>query len=68
MKELKFKTTILCNGCKATVTPFLDKIEGLDEWNVDVESEDKVLTVMGEVEQNTIEDVLKGIGFEANII
>lgn len=68
MKELKFKTTILCNGCKATVTPFLDKMEGLDEWNVDVKSDDKILTVKGEVEQKTVVDVLKGIGFEANII
>jgi copper chaperone len=45
METLKFKTTIKCSGCLATVTPFLNKAVGEDNWEVDIKSADKVLTI-----------------------
>lgn len=45
METLNFKTNIKCSGCVATVTPYLNKIDQLDGWNVDTNSPDKVLTV-----------------------
>ncbi len=45
METLDFKTNIKCDGCIATVTPFLNEIEQLDGWNVDTASPDKILTV-----------------------
>ncbi len=44
-EQLRFKTNIKCGGCVATVTPFLNDIEQLDGWNVDIASPDKILTV-----------------------
>ena len=45
MKDLKFKTNINCGGCVANVTPFLNKEDGICEWNVDTTNAQKVLTV-----------------------
>ncbi|OQP62452.1 heavy metal transport/detoxification protein [Niastella vici] len=45
METVKFKTTIKCGGCVATVTPYLNEAVGANNWNVDLQSPDKVLTV-----------------------
>lgn len=45
METLKFKTTIKCGGCIATVTPVLDALKGVENWEVDTANPDKVLTV-----------------------
>lgn len=45
METLKFKTTIKCGGCIATVTPVLDALKGVEKWEVDTSDPDKVLTV-----------------------
>ena len=69
MEIMKFKTNINCSNCVAKVTPFLDKKAGKGSWNVDTESNDKILTV--ENSELTAEDIVKTIkrtGFEANPI
>ena len=69
MKTMKLKTNINCSNCVAKVTPFLDKKAGKGSWNVDTESDDKILTV--ENSELTSEDIVKTIkrtGFEANPI
>lgn len=69
MKTLKFKTNINCSNCVAKVTPFLDKKEGIQSWNVDTENPDKVLTVQTEeLSGEDIVKVIKRTGFEANEI
>jgi copper chaperone CopZ len=45
METIKFKTTIKCSGCVATVTPGLNEAVGANNWQVDLQSADKVLTV-----------------------
>ncbi|MBW7869003.1 MAG: cation transporter [Brumimicrobium sp.] len=64
MKELKFKTSLSCGGCKNKITPGMDAIEGIDNWDVDLESADKILTVTSEndVEKEVINAVEK-VGF-----
>lgn len=47
MKKAVFKTNINCNSCIAKVTPFLEKAQSVDEWNVDTGNKDKILTVNG---------------------
>lgn len=63
---IKFKTSISCNGCLAKVTPVLNKIEGIIEWNVDLSSQDKTLSVKTN-KNNPAEIIskLKEIGFIA---
>ncbi|THU30367.1 heavy-metal-associated domain-containing protein [Niastella caeni] len=70
METLKFKTTIKCSGCVANVTPFLNKTAGEDNWNVDTQSPDKVLTISSGDKVNETE-VIKSIqeaGYKAEKI
>jgi copper chaperone CopZ len=43
--SLQFRTNINCSGCVAQVSPFLDNAEGIDKWEVDVKSPERLLTV-----------------------
>ena len=45
MKVLTFTSNIACNGCVSKVKPFLDELEGLAKWQVDIEHPQKILTV-----------------------
>ncbi len=67
MKTMKFKTNINCSGCVAGVTPFLNKLEGI-EWNVDTDTPEKILTVKTEsVSEDEIIKAVKKAGFEINM-
>lgn len=65
---MKFKTTIKCSGCVSTVTPFLDAVEGINDWSVDLVSPDRILTVNGNSTDNEVIEVLKKAGFTAEKI
>ncbi|MFO7843211.1 MAG: heavy-metal-associated domain-containing protein [Bacteroidales bacterium] len=45
MNTLKFKTNLKCEGCKNAVRPFLNQIEAINSWDVDLSHNDKILTV-----------------------
>ncbi len=69
MKTLKFKTNINCGGCVSKVTPFLNKQEGVESWEVDTNNPDKILTV--ETNSATEEEVkatLQKVGFKVESI
>jgi copper chaperone len=70
METLKFKTNIKCGGCIATVTPHLNAMAGLEEWNVDTDVADKVLTVTVDSEnlKEEIVETIKKAGFQAQLI
>jgi copper chaperone len=65
MKTVKYKTNINCGGCINSVTPFLNELDNIDTWKVDIENPDKILHVEleDENEQIVIETVKKA-GFE----
>lgn len=70
METLKFKTTIKCSGCVATVTPVLDKTVGEHKWEVDIKDPDKVLTIAAEesVDAAGVVKALEGVGYKAERI
>jgi len=45
METINFKTNIKCSGCKAQVTPALNETAGENNWSVDIQNPDKILTV-----------------------
>ena len=45
MKTLKFKSNINCTGCLSKVTPVLNDEKAIEKWDVDLESDDRILTV-----------------------
>jgi copper chaperone len=48
MDTMKFKTTIKCSGCVASVTQVLNEVAGGDNWDVDINVPDKILTITSE--------------------
>lgn len=66
MAELLFKTNIKCNGCIAKVTPFLDGEKQIDEWKVDLESPERILSVKSEtLSSESVIELLKKAGYTA---
>ena len=58
MKKLRYKTNINCNGCIKSVSPFLNELDNIDLWKVDIENPDKILEV-------TLEDDNESVVLEA---
>lgn len=66
MKKLQFKTNIKCGGCLATVTPHLNTLEGVQNWNVDLNNPDKILTIESEqVSYEQVKQAVNAAGFKA---
>ena len=63
-KIQQFSTTINCGSCVRTVTPFLDEVEGVTIWSVDVEDDRKILTVEGSASTEAIVKMVEEAGFD----
>jgi copper chaperone len=68
MEALKFKTTIKCSGCVAKVTPFLNEALGEDNWEVDYNNPQKVLTVVGEEDKTKVIQAVEKAGYKAETL
>jgi copper chaperone len=69
METLKFKTNIKCNGCIATATPFLNDVVGEDNWAVDTQTAEKVLTIVAEdLSPDMVVKAVHASGFKAEEI
>ena len=63
---MQFKTNIDCGGCLGGVTPFLDGQEKIETWEVDLEHEDRILTVKSnELTEQEVQTIVAKAGFEA---
>lgn len=47
----KFKTTINCGGCLASVKPVFENNQLIEKWDVELDNPDKVLTVTMNVDE-----------------
>lgn len=67
METLKFKTNIKCGGCIATVTPSMNKLKGVEKWEVDTTNPDRILTVQAQTDLSPelIISALKEKGYQA---
>ena len=69
MKELKFKSKINCTGCLSKVKPVLDSEDRIETWEVDLQSDDRILTVKTNgMEVEEVQGKLAEVGFEAEEI
>ena len=65
MTTLKFKTNINCSGCLSKVTPLLNAEKGIDHWNVDIYTPEKILTVeTSELKPEQVIETVKKAGFK----
>ena len=68
-KELKFKTNIKCMGCVDKVTQALNGAVGAGNWEVDLQSPDKSLTVKTEdAGADTVVAALATVGYKAEAV
>ena len=64
METLKFKTNIKCSACVAKVTPHLDKVEGVESWEVDLNDPNRILTVALESGKETkVREAVEDAGY-----
>ncbi len=63
---LKFKTTLSCNGCKTKIGQFLNEAEGISSWDVDLDNDDKILTVHSSgITQGEVKKLIEAAGYTA---
>ena len=67
METLKFKTNIKCSGCIAKATPFLNKAVGEENWEVDLQNPDKILTIATDeaVSEEELIQLVQDAGYKA---
>lgn len=64
MDNLKFKTNINCTGCLSKVSPKLNNENGIEEWDVDLNNSQKILTVKSNsTSEQDIVSAVKKVGF-----
>ena len=73
MKTLKFKTDLKCAGCMYAIKPYMDALDGIESWDVDLESKDKIVKVVTrtaskEEIQKAIEDAISEAGYSAELV
>ena len=59
MKTIQFKTNIKCDGCIATVTPFLNDEKTIEKWEVNTNIPERILTV--ETNENSAEKIITAV-------
>lgn len=65
MKELKFRTNINCQSCVNAVSDSLNSLKEINDWDVDTQNPNKILTVHGEsLRPEMVEKTVEGAGFK----
>ena len=65
MTILTFTSNIACNGCVSKVKPFLDELEGVIKWEVDIGNPQKILTVQSnELSADQIQEAVIKAGYQ----
>ena len=69
MNKYQLKTNINCSGCVAKVTPVLDQTEEIQDWKVDTNNPNKILTIETEsLNEEQIKTIVQKAGFKAEKI
>lgn len=65
METLKFKTNAKCGGCVARIGAELNKSVGGGNWNIDLNTPEKVLTVTSDKKSAEIVALVQAAGYKA---
>lgn len=60
---MKFKTNAKCGACEAAIRMKLNGVVPNNDWSLDLDSPNKVLTVNGDVSAADIMEAVKDAGF-----
>lgn len=68
-KTFRFKTSIKCGGCVATVSPFLNAARGISHWEVDTAGMDKILTVQSDgISEEEVISIVQKAGYKIEML
>ena len=65
--SMKFSTTLHCQGCLQRLKPYLENEPSISKWEMDLKSEDKILTVEGSIPTSKVISILEEAGFKGEI-
>lgn len=68
METKQFKTNIMCSSCIAKVTPVLNETFGENNWKVDTQNPNKILTVSTSNNENDIVKAVEKAGYKAEVL
>lgn len=68
MEPVKFKTNIKCDACISKVTPALNETVGENNWEVNLQSPERILSVSTQADSGAVVDALKKVGYNAEKI
>ncbi|MBO6496572.1 MULTISPECIES: heavy-metal-associated domain-containing protein [Roseivirga] len=69
MNTLKFKSNINCTGCLSKVTPVLNDEKAIQQWDVNLEHDDRILTVeTNDLSAEEVQKTVSKVGFKAELI
>ncbi len=69
MAILKFKSNLKCNGCVNAISPYMNSLNGIKSWKVDLLSKPVILEV--EVDTATEQDIIDTVqkaGYKIELI
>ena len=67
--ELKFKTNINCSGCVKSVSGFINEVQSIQDWKVDTDNPEKILSVIGEnITASSIVEAVEEAGFDIELV
>ena len=65
MKTIQLKTNIMCGSCIAKVTTVLNKAIGQNNWTVDIQNPNKILTATTGLEKSDVIEAVQKAGYKA---
>ena len=68
MNTYRFKTTLKCGGCVAKLTPWMDELIPHGDWEVDLNSPDKIVTVTTGLPAEKVIETIESAGFKAQLL
>ncbi|MCC9138794.1 copper chaperone [Pontibacter silvestris] len=69
MEIIKFKTNVETQAGLSKVAPHLEKVANLSKWNLDTDSDDRVLSVSGEeLDPQAVKNAVEAAGYKAEVI
>lgn len=69
MTTKRYKTNINCGSCLKSVTPFINEVDNVDLWKVDLEDPDRILEVeLEDDDSSAFEKAVKKAGYNLELI
>lgn len=63
-----FKSNINCSSCERMVANTLNEHPNIDDWSVNFDSPEKILSIEGAIDAKELSDLLNDLGFEIKAI